>query len=182
MNARRMVVFTLAVAMSFALAACGDDDGGTAATTTTGAASAGAVEVTDVWARTSPATAANGAVYMKITNGTTEDDALVSASVASSVAAKVELHETVTDATSSTMAGGKGAGSGTTMRSGGMMTMQPVDRIEVKAGATVMLEPGGYHVMLFDLAEPLQEGATFDVTLTFEQAGTKTVEAEVRAS
>lgn len=167
MKARPTIVFVLVAAMLLAVAACdGDDDSGGAT---------GAVAVSGVWARTSPATAKNGAVYMTVRNGTALDDALVGASVASSVAKRAELHETV-------VSNGGMASTATTAAGGGMMTMKPVGRIPVKAGATVTLKPGGYHVMLFDLAAPLEAGSTFEVTLTFEQAGTKTVKAEVRAS
>lgn len=75
--------------------------------------------------------------------------------------------------------GGDG-GSTTTMMGGGMMQMRPVDRIEVPAGGTVALAPGGLHVMLLDVPGTLEVGSTFEVTLTFEQAGTVNVTAEVR--
>ena len=60
------------------------------------------------------------------------------------------------------------------------MTMQPVDSIELPAGEEVSLEPGGYHIMLLDLVAPLEVGDTFDIVLTFENAGEVTVTAEVR--
>jgi copper(I)-binding protein len=69
---------------------------------------------------------------------------------------------------------------GSDATSPGMMTMQPVDRIEVPAGETVSLEPGGYHIMLLALADPLEVGATVELTLTFEVAGAQVVRAEVR--
>ena len=61
-----------------------------------------------------------------------------------------------------------------------MMEMREVDSIAVPAGETVTLKPGGYHVMLLQLAEPLAAGASIDVTLTFEEAGDVEVVAEVR--
>jgi len=61
------------------------------------------------------------------------------------------------------------------------MVMQEVKGgLEIPAGKTVELAPGGYHVMLMELAAPLKEGSTFDLTLTFEKAGEKTVSVEVR--
>ncbi|HAX81851.1 MAG TPA: hypothetical protein DCY40_04710 [Actinobacteria bacterium] len=60
------------------------------------------------------------------------------------------------------------------------MTMQAVSRVPIGAGATVVFEPGGYHVMLLGLVEPLVAGASFEVTLTFESAGEIVVVAEVR--
>lgn len=63
-----------------------------------------------------------------------------------------------------------------------MMSMRPVEKIPVPAGETVNLQPGGYHIMLMDLAAPLEVGSTIEVTLTFENAGDVKVEAEVRDS
>ena len=172
--------------------ACGSDSG-------SGEASGGGegpIRVTDVWARTSPMEATNGAVYARIRNTSDRPDALVGASVPSSVSARVELHETVmTDAgdgdttdegmggdthgsggTDDTMGDGMG---GDTHGSGGMR-MRPVDRIPVPAGGVRLLKPGDYHIMLIDLAGELKVGDTFPVTLRFERAGTLKVTAEVR--
>ena len=157
--------------------------------------------ITDPWVRpAADLTASNRtAVYFRMTGGT-EDDALLAASVPAEVAGAAEVHETVPaedgegggsegghmGGTSSTMPaeGGMDGGSmgddpSTTM-GGGMMTMREVERIELPAGETVVLEPGGYHVMLLDLAAPLELGDTVEVTLTFEVAGDVVVTAEVR--
>ena len=125
-----------------------------------GCGGGGEVTVDDVWARTSPSLADAGAVYMTITGGDTEDR-LVAVSVPAEVAAVAQVHETSAD-------------------DAGMMSMQEVGEIDVPAGGTLMLEPGGYHVMLMQLAEPLVTGATFEVTLSFESAGDMTVSVEVR--
>jgi copper(I)-binding protein len=62
----------------------------------------------------------------------------------------------------------------------GEMTMQQVQSIMLPAGEMVMLMPGGYHVMLLDIAAPLEVGQTFEITLTFANAGSKVVTVEVR--
>ena len=62
----------------------------------------------------------------------------------------------------------------------GMMMMQEVEAIELPAGESVALEPGGLHVMLIDIAQPLEIGQKFDLTLNFEKFGEKVVEVEVR--
>jgi len=62
----------------------------------------------------------------------------------------------------------------------GAMVMQQIMALDLPAGETVNLEPGGYHVMLIDLAEPLAEGDTFNVTLDFAEADDLTVEVVVR--
>ena len=182
-------------------AGCGsdDEDAGTATTT---AGDEGGVEVTDVWARTSPAAAETGAIYMTLTSAV--DDALVGAEVPSDIAGVTEVHETVAaeeaggdegstastemdmgDESTTTM-GDEGDGAmeddamgGDDMDMGGM-TMREVARIPLPAGEAVALEPGGYHVMLLELAAPLTAGQTFPVTLTFEEGGTQEVQVEVR--
>lgn len=152
---------------------CGDDSSSTAdESTTTTAAEAAAIKVEGQWARTSPANAEHGAAYMMITAA--EDDMLTSASVDASVAAKVEIHETVPADGATGMTGATG------MSGMGAMTMRPVDGIELPAGESVELKPGGYHVMLLDLAEPLKAGDTIEVTLTFEKADPMTIKVPVR--
>jgi len=116
------------------------------------------VRVDDAWARTSPRMADAGAAYLRITSP--DADRILSASVSPSIAAAVEVHETV--------------------MTGDAMAMQQVESIELPAGETVSLEPGGYHVMLLQLADPLEVGEVFDLTLMLENAGEVTVAVEVR--
>jgi copper(I)-binding protein len=68
----------------------------------------------------------------------------------------------------------------TTEAMSGEMVMQEVDSIVIDAGGSVDLMPGGYHIMLMEIAAPLELGTKFDVTLTFAKAGKVTVTAEVR--
>lgn len=118
------------------------------------------VTVTDAWVRgTVPGQRGTGA-FMQLKSAT--DVALVSA--ASPAAKVVEIHEMVLD--------------------GGVMRMRAVDKLALPAGKAVDLKPGGYHVMLLDLAQPLQEGQRVPVTLTFVdrdgRKSTQVVEAPVR--
>jgi periplasmic copper chaperone A len=68
---------------------------------------------------------------------------------------------------------------------GGVMRMRPVESIELPAGQTVELRPGGYHVMLMQVPKPLKEGETVPITLVFETTDGKresvTIEAPVTA-
>jgi periplasmic copper chaperone A len=183
-------------ATALILSGCGSDDETTDSADTTEAAATTEIEVTDVWARQSPMGTTAGAVYMNITSPT--DDALVGASVPEEIAGTVEVHETVmagdmgdggdmgggggtwaaTWATPATWAATGDAGDmGGDM---GSMTMREVASIELTAGETVALEPGGLHIMLLDLVEPLVVGDTFEVTLTFESGAELVVTAEVR--
>ncbi|MGA9595077.1 MAG: copper chaperone PCu(A)C [Acidimicrobiia bacterium] len=124
-----------------------------------------ALTVAGQWARNSPMAVDSGAVYMNLTSA--DGDRLLSASVDPSVASTVEVHET-------TPVDGETDEAGTAM-----MTMRPVDFIDLPAGEEVPLEPGGYHIMLIGLAEPLVVGEKFDITLRFENYGEKSVEVEV---
>ena len=57
------------------------------------------------------------------------------------------------------------------------MKMRPVEGgLEIKPGETVTLKPGGFHLMLVDLKQPLEQGKTIKATLKFDKAGTLDVE------
>ncbi len=54
----------------------------------------------------------------------------------------------------------------------GVMTMRPLDKGSwIEPGKTVKLAPGGYHLMLMDLKNPLKQGDQVPLTLEFEKAG-----------
>jgi copper(I)-binding protein len=62
----------------------------------------------------------------------------------------------------------------------GVMTMRPVEGgLVIAPGQTVALAPGGYHLMLMGLKEPLQQGRPVGVTLEFEKAGKVAVDLDV---
>ena len=104
------------------------------------------VEVKDAWVRTTvPGQQASGA-FMKLT---AKDGAkLVGAS--SPLAGVVEVHEMKLE--------------------GDVMRMRAVPALELPAGKTVELRPGGYHVMLMDLKSALKKGSTVPLTLEFQDA------------
>jgi copper(I)-binding protein len=66
-----------------------------------------------------------------------------------------------------------------------VMRMRQIPALELPAGKTVELKPGGYHVMLLDLKQQVKEGDTVPLTLVFEgKDGTREtveVKAPVRA-
>ncbi|MGD9701773.1 MAG: copper chaperone PCu(A)C [Acidimicrobiia bacterium] len=185
-RSRRWVSLGVGLTMIAALGACGDDDDSDAAGTD--ASAAASVEVENAWSRTSPAMTTAGAVYLTLTSA--DGDRLVAAAVPTTVAAKTEIHETVVaesgDMTDTTaMAAGDTAApamSDTTAMGGTEeMTMRPIDGLDLPAGTAVVLEPGGYHIMLLDLVAPLELGTEISLTLTFEQAGEQTVSVPVLA-
>jgi hypothetical protein len=53
---------------------------------------------------------------------------------------------------------------------GDVMKMRVVPGLELPAGKTVQLKPGGYHLMLMDLKQPLLKDSTLPVTLRFKNA------------
>jgi hypothetical protein len=112
------------------------------------------VEVKDPWVRAAvPGQTGTGA-FMKITarNGAR----LVSAS--SPVAGVTEVHEMKME--------------------GNVMKMRALEGgLELPAGKTVELKPGGYHVMLMDLQGPLARDSTVPLTLVFKDA--KGVESRI---
>ncbi|PJI95869.1 hypothetical protein CLU85_0599 [Acidovorax sp. 69] len=53
---------------------------------------------------------------------------------------------------------------------GDVMKMRAVPALELPAGKTVELKPGGYHVMLMDLKAPLAKDSSVPLTLVFQDA------------
>lgn len=110
----------------------------------------GDLTLSKTWTRATPPKAMAGGGFVEITNSGTEADRLIAAS--SAAAKKVELHEmAVTD--------------------GVMVMRQKEGGIEVPAGETIALKPGGLHIMFMGLNAPFKEGTEVPVVLTFEKAG-----------
>lgn len=156
------------------VAACGDSETSTSvadgASTTAAGPTADVPAIDRAWARTSPMATDVGAAYLTITSPV--DDALIDVKVDPSIAAMAQLHEmAMSDMGTDTTMGMNhdGMGSATTM--GGEMVMREVEGIDLPAGEAVQLKPGGYHIMIMQLAAPLQKGATIQLTLVFEKAG-----------
>jgi periplasmic copper chaperone A len=113
------------------------------------AAQSSGIAVTDGWARATPPGAKAAAAYVTIANKGAAADQLVAASTP--VAGKAQVH--------------------TTINTDGVLQMRPVPSLDVKPGAKVTLKPGGYHIMLTELKQPLKEGASFPLSLQFAKAG-----------
>lgn len=125
-----------------------------------GGSQAAGVQIDGAWARPTPAGATVASVYFGIEAGT--DDRLIAARVEPTIAAGTELHATTMDDTS------------------GDAAMRQLDGVPVEPGSPVAFEPGGNHVMLVDVVQPLVAGTRFDLTLDFEQAGPQVVTVTVR--
>jgi hypothetical protein len=101
------------------------------------------------WSRATPAGAKNGAVYATVINSGNSDDSLIGA--ATPVGGQVQFHSVVEE--------------------NGVSRMRELPAVEVRPGAKVTFGPGGMHIMVVGLKEPLKEGQSFPMTMTFEKAG-----------
>ena len=104
--------------------------------------------VVGAWSRATSPAAKTAAVYFTIIDKGAPDTL---ATASTPVAASAEVHQTVI--------------------ANGIVAMRPVANLPVSSSGPVMFAPGGYHVMLEGLKQPLTRGMTFPVTLTFAKAG-----------
>ena len=121
------------------------------------AADGNPLRIEQPWAAETPPAAHTGAAYLSIVNGG-EADRLLGAKAEG--VGHVELHTTTMD--------------------GGVMRMRKVEVLEVPGGTTTVLEPGGIHIMLIDLKQPLRAGQSVPLTLEFEKAGVLQVQVPIR--
>ena len=64
---------------------------------------------------------------------------------------------------------------------GNVMRMRAIPGLDLPAGKPVELKPGGYHLMLMDLKQPLKEGTSVAVILVIESRDGKRESVEVIA-
>jgi copper(I)-binding protein len=115
------------------------------------------VSVSSAWVRgTVPGQTATGA-FMQLTSA--DGAALLGAD--SPVAGIVEIHEMAME--------------------NNVMKMRAVQKLELPPGRTVELKPGGYHVMLMDLKQPLKKGDTVPIKLKVQSKSGQTQDVEVKA-
>ena len=111
------------------------------------------------FARATPPGARSGGAFFVVQNASATPDKLIS--VASPAAGSAEIHQMAMD--------------------GGVMKMRAVTAVDIPSGGTLELKPGGYHVMLLDLKQPLRAGDKVPMTLTFQNAGSILVSVDVEA-
>ena len=116
------------------------------------------LSVSDAWLRASAPMQVNGAGYAAIQNKSAKADRLLSASA--DVAERVEMHTIITE--------------------NGVAQMRQVTGINMPAGGTGNLAPGGFHIMFVKLKQPFVQGKTVPIKFTFEQAGDVMVNFEVK--
>ena len=123
------------------------------------AGAADSIQVSDPSVRAVPPGQDQTGAYLTLHNTGKQHHALVKA--ASPMARITELHTVVDE--------------------GGMKKMRPVPKMDVPAGGATKLQPGGLHIMLIGLKQPLREGVNVPITLTFEDGSHKDISAPVRA-
>jgi len=114
------------------------------------------VSVTDPWARASILASRPGAAYLTLESDIA--DRLLA--LETPAAGHVMLHDTVTD-------------------TNGVSRMNHIEALDLIPGTPVTFAPGGMHLMLMGLTRKLEEGSTFPLTLSFENAGEITVDVQV---
>ena len=114
--------------------------------------------VEDAWVRLPAVSSRPGAAYFTVKGGSEATSLL---GVSSPAAVRTELHEM--------------------KHENGMMTMSPLKDVAIPAGATVKFEPGGKHVMLYDISPEVHAGGKIPLRLAFANGKTIEVEAELRA-
>lgn len=110
-----------------------------------GCSGPGPLDVEDAWVRLPAVPGRPAAAYFTVQGGP-QTRALIR--VTADYAVRAEMHES--------------------MSGGGHMSMRPIARAPIPAGEEVAFEPGGKHVMLYDLDPRAKPGATTMLTLTFD--------------
>ena len=121
---------------------------------------AGSIHIDPPWSRALPPSSTHGAVYLTVTNHGHQLDRLVE--VASPIAQHAEFH--------------------THRLEDGMIKMRQIESLALPPHETVSFVPGGHHIMLIGLKQPLKQGHPFPIVLQFEQAGEITLEVTVQAA
>ena len=116
------------------------------------------VDVIDPYARAMPPVVPNSGAFLTLKNSAAVPHRLVSAS--SPAAQTVELHTHIND--------------------NGVMRMRQVDGIDIPANGITELKPGGLHIMLIGLHEPLVPGSEITLELSYQDGSSEAVTAPVR--
>lgn len=104
------------------------------------------IEISNIFAKATPPTAKNSAIFMKITNNSNKDIVLLGGSNNLSKFTEIHTHK----------------------HEDGMMKMIQIPELKIPANSSVELKPGGLHIMLIGLKEAgVKEGQKLNLTLNF---------------
>ena len=109
------------------------------------------------WSRPTASAAMPGVVYVTVTDSGAPTSLV---SLSTPVAAQAQMHQS--------------------LMQNGMMEMLPVKSLPVAPGSPIKFSPGGYHIMLLGLTQPLSVGQTFPLTLTFADGSRVTTTVTVQ--
>lgn len=148
------------VCLVLSLIGCGGggEDGETATTNRPAPTTPRTLEVEQPWVRPAPQ-GGTSALYLRLVNGTSIADTLLGATFGP--AEVVEIHESF-------------------RTEDGTAGMRPIGPVSVAPKSRIALEPGGKHMMLIGLNEPLVADSTVSVDLQFANAGLRRIQAPVR--
>ena len=121
-------------------------------------ATVGEVEIRDAWIRHLPPAVPMRAGYLILHNPAAQAVVLVAAS--SDAFGKVEIHRSFSQ--------------------DGMMRMEPVDAIEIPAGGSFRLEPGGHHLMMMMPRQQTRPGDSIELVLEFADGSRQELRMTVR--
>lgn len=125
---------------------------------TISSAMAGDVTIIDPYVRAVPPGQTVSAAFLQLENKSGVSRAIINAT--SPVSKVVELHAHTHE--------------------NGMMQMRRVEAIEIPANGKTVLEPGGLHIMLIGLHDPLMIDQKVAITLEFKDGSSQVIEAPVR--
>ena len=115
------------------------------------------ISISGAWSRATAAGQSTAAVYLSIANKGGGDDKLLNASTP---IGQATLHSSTMD--------------------GGVMRMRPLESLDIPAQSTVQLKPGGTHIMVTGVKQPLIAGSSFPFALHFDRSGDRQINVDVR--
>lgn len=139
---------SLSVALvALGLAACGgsksETDASGSSVSSAPAETASPFKVSDAYVRTPMEGQTSTAAYFNISSESDRNALIVGVTASKARVAEMHSHS----------------------MTGGMMAMAKVEQVELEAGSSVEFRQLGYHIMLFDVAEDVEEGDTVEITL-----------------
>lgn len=119
------------------------------------------ISATRGWVRETPPGVQNAAAFITLNNHSNTIKKLVGVQCQPTVAARCEMHEHIV--------------------SDGRMRMQKVNSIDITPAGKVQFAPGGFHIMLMNIAKPLTADSTVELVFTFADQSTYHAQLPVKA-
>jgi copper(I)-binding protein len=114
------------------------------------------ISISGAWSRATVAGQTSAAAYLTIINRGGDDKLLK----VSTPVGEATLHSTTMD--------------------NGVMRMRPLEEVDVPARSNVEFKPGGTHIMVTGVKQPLIAGSSFPLALHFDRSGDRRINVDVR--